>query len=67
MAKTEKRTKKEETEDKYNLHESLKTLETSEHLKKGFEYYVNVKNINITNDTNLGKEFKKFLNKNVGA
>lgn len=62
--------KKQESEDKkkeYNLHESLKTLETSEHLKKGFEYYVNVKNINITNDTNFEKEFKKFLNKNVGA
>ena len=58
--------KKEETVD-YDYIKGLNTMEVSEHLKKGFQYYVTHNNIKITNDTNLTKEFKKYLNKSVGV
>lgn len=58
--------KKEETVD-YDYIEGLNTMQISEHLKKGFQYYVIHNNIKITNNTSLTKEFKKYLNKSVGA
>lgn len=58
--------KKEETVD-YDYIEGLNTMQISRHLKKGFQYYVTHNNIKITNNTSLTKEFKKYLNKSVGA
>ena len=40
--------KKEETVD-YDYIEGLNTMQISEHLKKGFQYYVTHNNIKITN------------------
>lgn len=53
--------KKQDDENNYDLEEALNSLDTPfEHLKKGFEYYINHNTINIKNNTTLQKEFKKF-------
>lgn len=63
MAKTEKKDKKEEKEEKedYDLNEAIADLETSEHLKKGFEYYLNHNTITIKDNATFEKEYMKFL------
>ena len=54
--------KKKQEEDKtYDLNEALNSLDTPfEHLKEGFEYYINHNAITIKDNATLQKEFKKF-------
>ena len=55
--------KQDKTDEKstYDLKEALNSLDTPfEHLKKGFEYYINHKTITIKDNATLQKEFKKF-------
>ena len=66
-------TKKEEEKPKpkkvndYNLSESLNTLEISEMLKTGFQYYINTNNVKINSDKQLESELTKFKKMNAGA
>lgn len=59
--------KEKEEIKNYDLYEGLNKIETSKHLKKGFEYYLTHNNKNIKNDASLNREFKKYLNRSVGA
>lgn len=48
-------------ENTYDLKEALNSLDTPfEHLKEGFEYYINHNAITIKDNATLQKEFKKF-------
>lgn len=59
MAK-KKQDKTVDEKSTYDLKEALKDLDASEHLKKGFEYYINHNTLTIKDNTTLQKEFKKF-------
>ena len=61
MAKKEKKDTKEDKNTDYDLNEAIGNLETSEPLKKGFEYYLNHNTITINDNASLNKEFMKFL------
>lgn len=53
--------KKQEEDKNYDLNEALNSLDTPfEHLKEGFEYYINHNAITIKDNATLQKEFKKF-------
>lgn len=53
--------KQEEYKNTYDLKEALNSLDTPfEHLKEGFEYYINHNAITIKDNATLQKEFKKF-------
>lgn len=52
--------KKQDEKSTYDLKEALNSLDASEHLKKGFEYYINHNTLTIKDNTTLQKEFKKF-------
>lgn len=60
MAKKEKKDTKEDKEEVYDLNEAIDNLETSYHMKKGFEYYLNHNTITIKDNASLNKEFTKF-------
>lgn len=55
-----KKTKPKETTD-YDLTKAIKELETTEQLKKGFEYYINHNQVNIKDNNTLNKEFTKYI------
>ena len=59
MAK-KKQDKTVDEKSTYDLKEALKDLDASEHLKKGFEYYINHNTLTIKDNTTLQKEFNKF-------
>ena len=53
--------KQEGDKNTYDLKEALNSLDTPfEHLKEGFEYYINHNTITIKDNATLQKEFKKF-------
>ena len=61
MAKKKEEEKTEEKNNNYDLNKAINDLETSEQIKKGFEYYINHNTINIKDNTTLKKEFNKFI------
>lgn len=53
--------KKENEKTDFDFNTTLNELETSQHLKEGFKYHINTKNVKITNNATFTKEFKKYL------
>lgn len=57
---TKKKERKIEKEV-FDFNTTLTELETTSHLKEGFKYYINTKNIKINNKATFTKEFNKYL------
>ena len=59
--------KKEETTKDYNLQEEIKNLDLSDMMKKGLEYYINVKELNPKNEKDLVKIMDDYKKLPVGV